>query len=290
MNFEILADSLVERYKNEEVIEEAVIAAIPFLAIIAAGSAWTVALDWYIKNYNNGELPWWLTPEGTGTNEYLWMGLSLFDFTGQMSQVYYQDALKERERNPDDPWNNILVWLTFMGTLPLTNLSPIGLIKFVSGYSTVKRAITWIFRSGVGPRLKQAGVIDKGIPAAIAKMSDEGKGKEAILLRESTEKALGVKISDESIEAAAKRHNLEIKTPGLIKAPVKGAGVAAKTKKTLETTGKVARPVSKVGGIAGKLAGAGAMLGGMAGRSGDTGAKFGAIPVQYGWEGGRVGP
>jgi hypothetical protein len=289
MKFEVLSDLLIERYTNEEIIEEA-IPAIPFLAIIAAGSAWTVALDWYIKNHNNGELPWWLTPKGTGMNDYLWMGISVFDITGQMSQVYFQEALKEREKDPDDPWNNILVWLTFMGTLPLTNLSPIGVIKFVSGYTTVRAAFVWLFK-GIGKKLQQTGAIDKGIPAAIAKLSHEGKGKEAILLRQSTESALGVRITDESIEAAAKKHKLEIKTPGLVKTPIKGAAAAAKIKKGVETTGKIAKPITKIGGIAGKLAGAGAMFSGLAGdKLSGGGAKFGGTPVNFGWEGGRVGP
>lgn len=291
MNFEILAEEYAARLNSEEIVEENVG---KLLAFLATGAGASGAFNYYITNYNDGKLPDWMTRY---SDSYWWMGITLFDWTGLTSQVYFREAMAEVEANPDDEWAHIKMWLTFMATIPGTNFSPIGFIKFVTKWIFLKPVFIGFFK-GIGRMMQSSGAAAKGIPDAIAKLSHEGvkvgNKDAAILFRESTEKALGIKVTDDAIVEAAKRNNLTLKSPGLVSTAAEklAKGAAAAGKGTAKVGGKVAGELIKLGGKAGKLIGAGGALAAAGGKReiGKSTPSIMGPQQQFGWEGGRVGP
>ena len=287
MQYELLADTLVERYNAEEGI--IVTEGLFWPAAILAGAAASWSYNWYIDTFHNGELPAMLTEHD---DEWWWVAGSLFDFTGAMSQPYFQEAKKELAANPDDQWLNIKYWLTFMATIPFTAFNPfaiswkvIKLVSFITGITWITKAISRLF-THMGTMLKGAGAIDRGIPLILAQMSS--KGQDAVKMRNVIEKAFNVKIADADILKAAKAKNVKLQ-PGL----VKGVG---ETGGLFKGAVKLGAGAAKLGGKAGKLVGAGsAMAKWFHNKPGGSGTNQkpivqGGPPVLYGWEGGRIGP
>lgn len=288
MQYELIADALVERYdvEREEVLAEG---AFVWAGILAAGAAASFSFNWWVDNFNGGKLPEILTKN---SDEWWWVVGSLFDPSGLMSQPYFAEAEKELAGDPDSAWLNIKYWLTFMATIPLTNFNPFSIgfkvikfFSFITGITWATKGIVRLF-SHMGTLLKGVGAVDRSIPRMLAKMSHNGQ--DAAKMRNVIEKAFSIKIADADIIKAAKAEKLVLK-PGLVKGVGESGGL-------IGGATRLATGATKLGSKAGKAIGAGsAMAKWFHNKPGGSGTNQkpivqGGPPVLYGWEGGRVGP
>ncbi len=292
MRYEEFADLIAEKYESE-VIEEA------GPLVFALGAAGAFAANNIIKKYFGGDLPDWME---NMSKEWWWAGLSIFDPTGIMSYPYVQEAWREKELKPDDQWTNIKFILAFLATIPGTQIKLTSILKLVTGAPILKRIITYLF-SGAGKAVNNTTVTSRIIPTWVAQSAGKtynGKNQ-AIVMREAFENAFGIKLSDEAIEAAAKKQGIDLaKAPGLI------SRVGAKAGEVVTGLGRTATAgAAKISGTAAKLgtallkgAGRGGRLAtGLMALGGGSGGKSLGGPrtsptmgpkVQFGYAGGVV--
>lgn len=239
MKYEALAESLIERYNSEEIIEEGLPAVLAWLAL---GMGASKAFNWYINTFESGQLPELLTQY---KDSGWWIGLSVFDFTGLMSQASYREAMQEAEANPNDQWAYIKMWLMFMATVPGTHINPFRLFRAVGSLLgkafNLKGAVIAIFNK-LGNMFRATTVGSETLPTLIAKMSHEGK--DALQMKKMIEGAFNVKISDDAIAAAAKKNNWKL-APGLVKV----------TSAISDLAGAGLKGAAKMAGQAGKILG-----------------------------------
>lgn len=237
MKYEKIADLIAEKYESELIVEAG-----PLVFILGAAGA--IAANNIIKKYFGGDLPDWME---NMSQEWWWAGLSIFDPTGIMSYPYVQEAWREKEAKPDSQWANIKFILAFLATIPGTQIKFTSILKLVTGAPILKRIITYLF-SGAGKAINNTAATNKIIPMWVAQSANRtynGKNQ-AIVMREAFEKSFGIKLSDEAIEAAAKKQGIDLaKAPGLIS----------------RTGSKVSNMAAGIGKGAAKIGGASAKLG-----------------------------
>ena len=236
MEYEKLASLIAEKYESELIVEAG-----PLVFILGAAGA--VAANSIIKKYFGGDLPDWME---NMSKEWWWAGISIFDPTGIMAYPYVQEAWREKEAKPDSQWANIKFILAFLATIPGTQIKLTSILKLVTGAPILKRIITYLF-SGTGRAINNTAVTNRIIPMWVAQSANKtynGKNQ-AIVMREAFENAFGIKLSDEAIEAAAKKQGIDLaKAPGLISRIGARAG---------DVASGVGRGVARIGGASARL-------------------------------------
>lgn len=292
MRYESIADLVAEKYESELIVEAGPL-------VFALGAAGAFAANNIIKKYFGGDLPDWME---NMSKEWWWAALSIFDPTGIMAYPYVQEAWKDKEADPDSQWANIKFVLAFLATIPGTQIKFTSIIKLVTGAPILKRIFTYLF-SGVGKAVNNTSVTNRIIPTWVAQSSGKmfnGKDQ-ALIMRESIEKSMGIKISDEAIEEAAKKLGIELKTPGLISRVgggasrvVSGAGraVTGAVTRAGANAAKLGTALLKGAGRGGTLAtglmGAGGLLGNGKSLGGPRTSPVMGPKVQFGYAGGVV--
>lgn len=217
MKFELIADKLASKYENETLLTEAVIQVAAMILGPLLGARYVL---------DNG-IPNWITELAEGS--VIYRIVSVIDPTGLMSWPYFQIALKNWKDNPDDNMNNIMLVLSVLSMIPGVGFGARIIVKILT-YPVrlpfkVVSGLTRLFRSAGKALNSSSRAIDDAIPTMLAKMSGKTHNgvDSSVAMRQALEKSMGVKVTDEAIEAAAKRNNITL-AKGLIK-----TGIALKT-------------------------------------------------------------
>lgn len=235
MQYELIADRYAEQLEGE-IIEEA----FPLVAVALTSLLGYVGY----KTYKAGGIdPDWqkLADESTWYNV-----ISIFDPTGIMSWPYVPAAWDRYEKE-DSWWNGFLFLLACLSTVPVMGLGAKAVTKLVLSpvlvpawiLLAIKKAVT-----GIGSALgRNNKITERVLPDIIAKASATTyKGKNlGDTMRKSFDKTMGLKTTDEAIEASAKRMG--------IKLPSRMGRVAQKSWDLLKKGGRIARTATAIAAV-----------------------------------------
>lgn len=194
---------LAERYnevKERELLEEG----FPFIPLVLAG---LIGYKLYDVYQQGGIDPEWqkLAEESTWYNV-----ISIFDPTGIMSWPYVPYAWEKYEQD-DSWWNAFFFLLACLSVVPVLGLGAKTITKILTSPITLPiwlvRAIPDVFKS-LGSKLSRSSKLtNETIPEIIAKASQTTyKGKNlGDTMRKSLDQTMGIKVTDDAIENAAKR-------------------------------------------------------------------------------------
>ncbi len=253
MQFEILTEDIVNSYEAEaEVVNEGV-GVIFSIALMIAGPL--LGSNYVQKN----GIPDWITQMAEGS--ILYRIASVFDPTGLMSWPYYQIALENWKQDESDTKNNIMLILSMLSMIPGMGMGARLITRILTFPGRlpfkVLRGLRDLFRMAGNSISKSTKAVDDVIPTMIAKLSGKThKGVDAgVAFRKSLENSMGIKITDDAIEATAKRNGITL-AKGLTAAgaTVKGAAAVVRpAARASRTATAIQTPVKP--GSGGKLPG-----------------------------------
>lgn len=263
MDFDSLVDEIIK--ENNKQLNEAFW--IPAIAIGAAG----------YYTWQNG-IPEEVLKLAEGNTIY--QIISIFDPTGVMSWPYVKLALEKWQQDPESKWNNILLIMSFLATVPGMGIGarliyktltfPIRVpLKIARGMESLFSKIGQKVSSSPKTMDQLSQILSKSYGSTYRGI-DQGEA-----FRKALEKSMGVKITDDAIREAAEKAGINLAKKG----PA-GARIIAKT-------GQAAKVVGKAGLKAGA---AGVKLGGRISRTGVAGAAaLGALNRNQGGGGSGLG-
>lgn len=203
MKYEALAESLIERYNSEEIIEEG----LPLPAILLWAGAAGLAGKYVIEN----GVPQIITK--LADENIVYQVVSVFDPTGIMSWPYVGIAMDEAAKNPGDLWKQALVIIACLGVVPGIGLGAKTVSRLVTAPITLPRWIVKLMMSGGRRISKNTKMMNEQLPAIIYKLgarSTPGGVNMGNSFRRSLKEVFDIDVTDDQLALFAAKNNVPI--------------------------------------------------------------------------------
>jgi hypothetical protein len=205
VKYDLIAERLYSKYNQEAVLLNEFGPAVG----IAARVLIPMATAYGVTRHFDGAVPDWAIKLSESKT---WRILSLFDPTGLMSYPYVERAWDEWEKNPNDQWSAIKYVLSLLATIPGFGIGARAIVKIATLPFMPIKWFMALFNYAGRSVSKNSRLVNDVFPLVIAKSSTiTHKGVNmGDSVRRSLEKSMGVKVTDNAIKAAAKKHGIQL--------------------------------------------------------------------------------